>query len=287
MRIRHKLYTSKHGKSSNPAWSPDGTQIALLDGLDLVILNVTDASPTRHPLRNTPTMPFHLSWSPTESVGVFEGQTQQALYMLRLGGFEPWLCTSGRMPSWAPTGDRIAFYRDSRLRLGSPYGPFVQRGPETPGGADPPSWSPTGDRLVFPDEGHRITIAHANHDDAGRVAPSEWYGWGQTAVWSPREDLIAVGQHADIPRIFLLRLDGAMMAQYDYLSDPRWSSDGNLLLARPGHPPASSGPIVIIDIRTSERVELTEEGGGYWWSPTNPHVCWYEGDSFYLAEIVT
>ena len=166
---RIKRLTNNGSLNLNPAWSPDGNEIAFLSYRsgrpELVILSsggeLRKAFPQqRGELNLAP------DWSPDGKRIAFAGSRDgnAEIFILRLSDGQlsrltnnPALDTS---PSWSPTGKEIAFVSD---RSGSPQiylmdaeGSNVRRLTYEGSWNDLPAWSPKGDKIAFcsRQEGH-------------------------------------------------------------------------------------------------------------------------------------
>jgi TolB protein len=190
---RIKKLTGNGSLNLNPAWSPDGTEIAFLSYRsgrpELVILSskgeLRKAFPQHGELNLAP------DWSPDGGkiafTGSRDGNSEIFLLTVASGSLtrltnNPALDTS---PSWSPTGREIAFVSD---RSGNPQiylmdaeGTNVRRLTYEGNWNDLPAWSPKGDKIAYVSrlEGHfdiflrdlssqkstRLTTAAGNNED--------------------------------------------------------------------------------------------------------------------------
>jgi Tol biopolymer transport system component len=271
------LYTAQRINSTNPAWSSDGTKLVLIDGLHLVVINVLDTTVTHVRLKQDIIgLPSYLSWSPTKNHLVVQSQSSKQIFLVDLNGNVN-ILTAGELPSWSPDGSAIAFFHDGVLCLIPSYGGKVQQLSEA--GSilmSPPSWSPSGENLVFSGPpSRRLTIASRFGGQVHQPAGGEWYGQGDQIVWSQSgEDLFAVSQYADIPRVFIIGINGELIDQFDGLSSPSWSYNGRTLLAHVGN---TAGPneIVLIDLQT-KLLRTLGRGHAAYWSPVAMSICFID-----------
>lgn len=162
--------TDDPAEDFDPAWSPDGTQIAFRsqrDGDEEVYLMAADGSRQRN-LTQSPTSDYSPAWSPDGSqiafatnrdpdsggndIYVISVETGQMRRLTVGGGIDEY-------PTWSPDGDRIA-YACSRGRLPEGVADFdvcamnsdgteSRRLTDAPGVSDYPAWSPDGAYIAF------------------------------------------------------------------------------------------------------------------------------------------
>lgn len=151
---------------SNPAWSPDGTQIAFERGtedqLDLFIMN-SDGTNQRRLTQNlgTPYAEMRPVWSPDGSMIAFDAAPRSGIssvWVMNADGTaqRPIGRPGGAGASWAPDGERLAYTRWDEIhperssvdsvRLDGGGLRILTRGKSDAGY---PAWSPDGKSIAF------------------------------------------------------------------------------------------------------------------------------------------
>jgi dipeptidyl aminopeptidase/acylaminoacyl peptidase len=184
--------TSRGGCICNlmPNWSPDGTKIAFMSGVQLVSgfeptpsarIQIVDAAggASRSIARGGDP-----DWSPDGTL---------IAYVRRLAAPEIWVIQpdgtgarrllAGAEPDWHPDGTRLAFVRNHMIHVASRSGSDVR--PVTRGVA--PAWSPDGRRLAYVFEGE-IYVANADGSGSTRLTRRPELGSEASVLdpaWSP------------------------------------------------------------------------------------------------------
>ncbi|MEY2474746.1 MAG: TolB protein [Actinomycetota bacterium] len=245
--------TTDPGQDDQPAWSPDGRQIAFISnrplGSGAPFLYVMDADGSdQHQVGAE--IAWTPSWSPDGRL-VYQEAPGGKLHVINADGTGLLTLTNGPghdfHPSWSPDGSRIAFTSDRdgehQIYAVDADGSDQTRLTTTTGYATQPDWSPDGSRLAF----SRGSGTHTMHaDGSGQVplvaAPANSPGNGPK--WSPDGTRFAVTAWVDaVGHIDVMRADGTRRSTV--LTDatsPSWQpvtpATGRLVF----HSPASGRP---------------------------------------------
>lgn len=193
--------TSSAADDRDPAWSPDGTQIAYAsrrDGnWDLYVMNVAD--PAAEPFRLTFGLEFQAApvWSPDGLFIAYESYQGENLdiYVVAVDGSQP----PQRLPemsdgpdfapAWSPVGRQIAYvsWRDGSqdifvFDLDTQQTRNLTATPERH--EDYPAWSPDGDLLAYSAVDAGIEKVFVRGVDTG-AGPAEVLRQGRAPDWSP------------------------------------------------------------------------------------------------------
>jgi len=226
--------TESEGVDIEPAWSPDGRQVAFTSArvtrardpadptcqstcnLDVYVMNADGSRVKR--LTDDPARDREPAWSPDSSKIVFTRDDGQSdLYVMNADGSAETRITSfpsvEKHPAWSPDGARIAFFRGdcpfnctSHIYTAAPDGSDVTQLTTGSFVRDrTPDWSPDGSRVVFNREDVQNRFWIVNRDGSGLTLIP---GTRLEPAWSPDGTRIAHGA----PGIGHINVDG---------SDPR------------------------------------------------------------------
>jgi Tol biopolymer transport system component len=186
-----------------PAWSPDGTQIAFSskrDGASHVFVMRADGSDTRR---------------------LTETKLDDA------------------NPAWSPDGGRIAFDRAGDIYVVTADGSQVHRVGNDPAEEADPAWSPNGRWLAYARRTPGTTFGEIwlmHPDGSGRHQVTHRKVSSRAPAWSPGGKQIAFSSeaHAGIYAIYTVGLDGKAPRQLSPSAvagaySPSWSLDGKTI----------------------------------------------------------
>ncbi len=151
-------------------------------------------------------------------------------------------------PSWAPTGQRLAF---AGARTGAPFqiyivspdGRGLRRLTRTNLQDTDPIWSPDGTRIAFVEQ-----------------------------------PTVPAGYHGQARDLMIMNADGTGLRQLVQdpagKSDLSWSPDGTRIMFTSSH--IVHNEVSIVDVRTGATIQLGQIGGGAVWGPDRSHVAYVE-----------
>jgi Tol biopolymer transport system component len=232
------------GSDWDPAWSPDGNQIAFgrnepLAGAGIWIMNEDGSH--RVKVFASGASNSYPSWSPDGQHLVFQSNVDggEAIYTINLDGSSLTKLVNGIQPAWSPNGDTIAFSSGSRIALIQPDGTGFAYLTSPPGNDFTPTWSPDATQVAFVRDG---AVYKINVDGTGLTLvhqPSGAEDHDYRTFWSPAGDQIGFEAYVrpepyldPVPHIAVVATDGtgwtdlsASHSGYEYNGD--WQPCGS------------------------------------------------------------
>ncbi|HLY28242.1 MAG TPA: protein kinase [Aggregatilineales bacterium] len=216
----NRVNLSNNGyNDSDPAWSPDGKQIAFYsdrDGPQEIFVMNRDGS-GQHALTGGP-MDQYPAWSPDGSQIVFMSKRNGSwqLYVMSAadGSAQTMITTSGgAAPAWSPDGSLIAYHSISPT-------PSIFLINATGGNPRPltfgtndwyPQWSPDGSRIVFMSKrGVNFQVYVMNSDGTNPANVSKTGSSDGVAMWSPDgSQIIFQSNRSGNYEIYIMNADGS------------------------------------------------------------------------------
>ena len=251
------------GRIDYPAWSPDGTRIAFMQGMGALTeeIHVVNADGTgEHRLSNPSAQDFFPAWSPDGSRIVYQGASDSNadIYVMNADGTGrinlTWSAKEDTWPSWSPDGTKILFHSLRSLVLHP---------------------AATGPKLL--PESYEVMVMNADGSGVTNLSlspASDWY-----PCWSPDGTKIAFQSDRDgVGEIFSMNSDGS--GQRNLTNNPAldggpsWSPDGTriaFLSNRDGNP-----EIYVMNADGTGQTRLTNNtvwDAGPTWSPDGSHIA--------------
>jgi len=225
-----------HG--SEPAWSPDGAQIAFncvveSGNWDICVVNADGTGPVR--LTSDTALDALPAWSPDGSKIAFVSDRDGAarrLYVMDADGTGAVRLTDGTAggPAWSPDGARIAF--DCVVESGNwdicvtnADGTGLVRLTSDPALDAFPAWSPDGAKIAFGTMRYgdpELAVMRPDGTGVSRARPGTW---GTDPAWSPDGAKIAFQSHlyGDRFEIYVMNADGTGLVRLASGTRPAWS----------------------------------------------------------------
>jgi Tol biopolymer transport system component len=243
-------------EGAEPAWSPDGSKIAVVTGhpentgISIVNSDGTGLTKITEGARDD----RHPTWSADGkwiAFSRYEGNSYYQLYVIGADGkglrkIQPSGVDWGLDPEWSPDGSKIAFYGPTRypgyiqdlpdVYTVKPDGTDLAKITDDPGYDVEPAWSPDGSKIAFVslrDAGHvaywRIYAMAADGTGVTRLSPADPNTNDFQPDWSPDGTKIAFdsygGSAAGDYNIYTFNRDGSARTKLTssvFNQDPDW-----------------------------------------------------------------
>jgi TolB protein len=260
------------GSETQPAWSPDGRQVAFIGyrdgGVDLFVVNADGTD-----LRNLTNGPGHFvqpSWSPDGTRIAFVGSTNDGstIYIINADGSDMRRLTRDDQhksgPAWSPDGGRVAFVR-SFPGLPVPIDDLDSSRQEAAATQTAEAYVPSA-----------LFTVNADGSDERLIATLDGYAF--LPIWSPDGSQIALSTRLmEVEHAYVVAADGSgtrpLADERVYSSLPAWSPDGARLSVVVIDPSGSQGEIVVMNVDGSDAGRLTEHAGWHAWSPDGARLA--------------
>jgi dipeptidyl aminopeptidase/acylaminoacyl peptidase len=230
-----RALTSDASDEFDPAWSPDGRQIAFVrdDGgnRDIWVMNPDGSGQVR--LTSDPASDRYPSWSPDSSALVFRSNRRPStsfdIWKMRADGSDAvritadsglWGQSLETDPTWSPDGLQVAFVSDRdgnrEIYAANADGSSPRRLTDNPATDQFPAWSPDGSKIAFGtdrDGNEEIYVMSAS-DGSGQTNLTANPATDRYPAWSPDGAKIAFrSSRAHGFDIFLMNGDGSDVTQ--------------------------------------------------------------------------
>ena len=139
---------TRRGNAIEPAWSPDGREIAFSEGASLLGQLRLVSAKGRHARVVVPAPAGRPAFSPDGRRIAYEGSGPTVRSVWTGDTARRRIITDGEEPDWSPNGRQIAFVRFGDIYTISPEGGSPTAVTHT-GNAALPAWSPNGREIAF------------------------------------------------------------------------------------------------------------------------------------------
>ena len=176
------------GPGANPAWSPDGLQLAMTvsaSGSSRIWVQAPDGA-NRRQVADVAVASAPPAWSP-DGQDLVASSSGLFLVEVASGSITPLTSEPGATPIWS-AGGTIAFSTPGSASPGiftiSPNGTGLKRIPGGQGAGMVPSWAPDGRRILL-DEGGGSRVAIVDPDNGNLTPVPSESGTSRSPAWQP------------------------------------------------------------------------------------------------------
>lgn len=228
----------------NPAWSPDGTQIAFNAEGEIYAMDA-DGSNSVNLTKNS-VWDQHPSWSPDSSQIAFASKRHGnwQIYIMDNDGSHQNRITDNsfndREPTWLSLGDQIAFVSDrdgnEEIYLMNSDGTNQTNLSRHPANDRNPAWSPDGTQIAFSsdrDDNDEVYVMNSNGFNQINLSQNPSGDWNPT--WSPDGAQIAfASDRDDNDEVYVMNYDGSKQSNLSRSPANEWQPAWSPLLGERG-----------------------------------------------------
>jgi Tol biopolymer transport system component len=256
--------TNNSADDREPAWSPDGREIAFVSNFEIYVMNADGTEQPTQLTHNSDRGDEWPTWSPDGSKIAFTryGDPFGAVYVVSKDGSPPNALTNNAAndfdPAWSPDGSAIAFVSDRNGFLdvyvmntdGSAQSPLTN----APANDSDPAWSPDGSKIAFTSlRDGNAEIYVMSGDGTGETRITNDPATDAFPAWSPDGEKIVFTRGSGFGReLYVMNADGSGQTRLTSNFDRDDYADWQALPASP--PPG--GPCIVLS-RTSVAISGT------------------------------